>query len=139
MLAVESKTGIARGSSESVFNYISDFRNFAGLLPQDRLNNLQIEKEKIAFDIQGLGSVGLEIHEKQPFSQLTIGASEDSSADFTFIVLIKESQPDQSEVKLKLKANLNMFLEMMARGPLQQFVDMMAEKLSQVNFSEDKG
>jgi len=138
MLAIESKTGIANGSSETVFNYISDFRNFAGLLPQDRLNNMQIEKEKIVFDIQGLGTVGLEINEKQPFSMLTIGATEDSSADFTFIIHIKEAQQDQSEVKLKLKANLNMFLEMMARSPLQQFVDLMVDKLSRVNFSEKK-
>jgi len=136
MLAVESKTGIAKGNPESVFNYVSDFRNFAGLLPGDRLSNLQVEKEKIVFDIQGLGTIGLEIHEKKPFSLVTIGASEDSSADFTFNVHITESEPGQSEVKLKLKASLSMFLEMMARGPLQQFVDMMAEKLSQVDFSK---
>ena len=103
MLAIESKTGIAKGSQETVFNYISDFRNFSGLLPQDRLNNLQITQEKIIFDIQGLGTVGLEIQEKQPWSMLTVGPSEDSSADFTFIININESGKDLSEVKLKLK------------------------------------
>jgi carbon monoxide dehydrogenase subunit G len=135
MLVIESKTGVARGSQETVFNYISDFRNFSALLPQDRLNNLQITREKIIFDIQGLGTVGLEIQEKQPFSLLTVGASEDSSADFTFIININEAGKELSEVKLKLKANLNMFLEMMARSPLQQFVDLIVEKLSLVNFS----
>jgi hypothetical protein len=135
MLAIESKTGIAKGSQETVFNYISDFRNFSGLLPQDRLNNLQIYQEKIIFDIQGLGTIGLEIHEKQPFSMLSVGASEDSSADFTFVININESGKDVSEVQLNLKANLNMFLEMMARNPLQQFVDLMVEKLSLVDFS----
>ena len=29
MLTIESKTGIAKGSQETVFNYISDFRNFS--------------------------------------------------------------------------------------------------------------
>ncbi len=135
MLAIESKTGIAKGNQETVFNYIADFRNFSGLLPQDRLNNLQITQEKIVFDIQGLGTVGLEIKDKQPCSMLTVGASEDSSADFTFIVYIQESEKNISEVKLKLNANLNMFLEMMARNPLQQFVDLMVDKLSEVDFS----
>ena len=65
---------------------------------------------------------------------LTIGASKDSSADFTFIINIHESEKDLSEVKLNLKANLNMFLEMMARSPLQQFVDLMVDKLSSVDF-----
>jgi hypothetical protein len=135
MLAIESKTGTAKGSQETVFNYISDFRNFSGLMPTDRLNNLQITEEKIIFDIQGLGTVGLEIKEKQPCSMLTVGASKDSSTDFTFIINVKESGKDLSEVKLMLKANLNMFLEMMARNPLQQFVDLMVDKLSEVNFS----
>jgi hypothetical protein len=135
MLVIESKTGIAQGSQETVFNYISDFRNFSGLLPQDRLNNLQITREKVIFDIQGLGTIGLEIQEKQPFSMLTVGASPDSSADFTFIINIKETEKNVSEVQLNLNAKLNMFLEMMARNPLQQFVDMMVEKLSQVEFS----
>jgi hypothetical protein len=134
MLAIESKTGIAKGSQETVFNYIADFRNFSGLLPGDRLNNLQISQEKIVFDIQGLGTVGLEIQEKQPWSMLTVGASQDSSADFTFIIHINESGENLSEVKLKLKANLNMFLEMMARNPLQQFVDLMVDKLAEVEF-----
>lgn len=134
MLAIESKTAIAKGSQETVFRYISDFRNFSGLLPQDKLNNLLITQEKILFDIQGLGTVGLEIQEKQPWSMLTIGASEDSTTDFTFFINIDETGNNLSEVKLKLKANLNMFLEMMARNPLQQFVDLMVDKLSEVDF-----
>jgi hypothetical protein len=135
MLVVESKTGTAKGSQESVFNYIADFRNFSGLLPRDKMNNLQITQDKIVFDIQGLGTLGLEIKEKQPFSMLTVGASEDSSADFTFIIHINGSGKDESEVKLSLKANLNMFLEMMARNPLQQFVDVMVDKLCSVDFN----
>jgi carbon monoxide dehydrogenase subunit G len=135
MLAVESKSGIAKGNPETVFNYISDFRNFSGLLPGDRLNNLQITREKIIFDIQGLGTVGLEIQGKQPWSMLTVGPSKDSSTDFTFIIHIKEAGKDLSAVKLNLTANLNMFLEMMARNPLQQFVDLMIDKLSEVNFT----
>jgi hypothetical protein len=138
MLAIESKTGIVKGSQETVFNYISDFRNFSGLLPRDRLNNLQITQEKIIFDIQGLGTVGLEIQDKQPYSVLTVGASKDSSADFTFIIHINETEKDLSEVNLKLNANLNMFLEMMARNPLQQFADLMVEKLALVNFDQKK-
>jgi hypothetical protein len=134
MLNIKSKTGIARGNQETVFNYISDFRNFSGLLPVERLTDLQITSDKISFGIQGLGTVGLVIREKQPFSQLTVAASEDSDADFTFVVHIHESGENQSDIQLDLTANLNMFLEMMARGPLQQFVDLMVDKLGTVEF-----
>jgi hypothetical protein len=134
MLKLESKTGIARGSQEVVFNYISDFRNFAHMLPADRLRNLEISGELLRFGIDGLGTVGLKIAEKKPFSQLVVTGTEDSSADFTFWFNISATSAVQSQVNLTLQANLNMFLEMMATGPLQQFIDLMIDKLTAVDF-----
>jgi hypothetical protein len=134
MIQLESKTGVVKGSQEKVFNYLSDFRNFSDLLPKERLNDLEISQEKIRFGLQGLGTVGLMIRDKTPSSLLTITATEDSSADFTFSVHIYEARANQSEVKLNLEARLNLFLEMMARAPLQQFVDMIVDKLSEVEF-----
>jgi len=136
MLTVESKKGIAKGSPEKVFNFLSDFRNFSSLLPPDRMKDLEISQERVTFNLQGLGMVGLEIRDKKPNSELTITATEDSSADFTFTVSIREADKDLSEVMLNLKANLNMFLEMMAKSPLKQFVDMMVDKLATVEFEE---
>ena len=136
MLTIESKTGIARGSQETVFAYISDFRNFSGLLPREHMNDLEISPERITFSIQGLGMVGLLIRDKKPSSELTISATEDSSADFTFTIHIREAGQDRSEVQLNLVAKLNMFIELMARNPLQQFVDLVVDKLGMVDFGK---
>ncbi len=114
--------------------YIADFRNFSGLLPQERLNDLEISRETIRFSLPGLGKVGLVIREKKPYSELIISATEDSTADFNFSIFIRESGTDRSEVKMNLQANLNMFLEMVAKGPLQQFVDLVVDKLGEVEF-----
>lgn len=134
MLTVESKKGMAKGSQEKVFDYLSDFRNFSSLLPEERMNDLEISREKIRFSLQGLGNVGLVIRDKKPPSELIIKATEDSSADFTFFIQIREAGENRSEVKLILQANLNMFLELMAKSPLQQFVDMIAEKMETIEF-----
>jgi hypothetical protein len=134
MLKIESKTGTTKGSQEAVYHYISDFRNFGHMLPADRLKDLEISDDTIRFGIDGLGTVGLKIAEKIPFSQLTVTATDDSSSDFTFWFHIAPLSDQQSEVKLILQANLNMFLEMMAKGPLQQFVDLMIDKMAQVEF-----
>lgn len=134
MLTIESKSAIARGSQKAVFDFIADFRNFSGLLPQERLNDLEISRETIRFSLPGLGKVGLVIREKKPYSELIISATEDSTADFNFSIFIRESGTDRSEVKMNLQANLNMFLEMVAKGPLQQFVDLVVDKLGEVEF-----
>jgi len=135
MLTINSKTAIAKGSQKKVFDFVSDFRNFSGLLPQERLSDLEISRESIRFNLQGLGRVGLVITNKKPYSELIIGATEDSSADFTFGINIGEYGAEQAEVKMILQANLNMFLELMARGPLQQFADLVVDKLAEVEFS----
>ena len=136
MLTLESKSGIAGGSQEKVFNYVSDFRNFAHLLPQERLTDLEISKEEIGFNLAGLGKVGLYIQEKTPFSKLTIQSSEESPAGLTFAIFLNREGEQQTEIIMKLEASLNMFLEMMAKGPLQQLLDMMVDKLVAVDFTD---
>jgi carbon monoxide dehydrogenase subunit G len=136
MLKIDSKTGQVNGSQEVVYRYISDFRNFSHLLPADRLRNLEITGDTLRFGMDGLGNIGLKIAERTPCSQLVITGTEDSPADFTFWFNIKSISENQSQVNLILHANLNMFLEMMAQGPLQQFVDMIVDKLAAMPFGE---
>jgi carbon monoxide dehydrogenase subunit G len=136
MLKLDSKTGIVKGSQEVTYNYVSDFRNFAHLLPSDRLRNIEITGDTLSFGIDGMGTVGLKITEKQPFNQMIIKAAEGSSVDFTFWINITEDSVNTSKVNLTLQANLNMFIEMMAKGPLQQFVDLIVDKLTALEFKE---
>ena len=135
MLNLDSKPGIAGGSQEKVFNYITDFRNFALLLPEERFTDVKISKEEISFNLAGLGKVGLRIHEHTPCTKVTIKSTEESSAGFTFVIYLDQAGEQQTRVKMQLEANLNMFLEMMARDPLQQFLDLMVDKLGAVDFT----
>ena len=139
MLKLDSKTGKAKGSPEDVYNYISDFRNFAHLLPSDQLQNVEVTVDSLKFGINGLGNVGLKITGGNPFKQLVINAIEGSSADFTFWINIGEASGNTSLVNLTLHANLNMFLEMMAKGPLQQLVDMIVDRLADVDSTTIQG
>lgn len=139
MLNIESKSGLAKGSQEAVYGYISDFRNFEQMLPAEQLRNIAITGDTLRFSLDGLGQVGLKIAERTPCSQLVITGTEDSSADFTFWFNIKAVSDKQSQVNLILQANLNMFLEMMAKGPLQQFVDLMIDKLTALEFEGKTG
>jgi len=137
MLKLESKTAHVRGKQETIYNHIADFRNFAHLLPADRLDDIQITDSTLTFGITGLGTVGLKYSEKHPFSQLVIDAIEGTSADFTFWINIDVAADNTSDVQIILQANLNMFLEMMARGPLQQLLEMIVEKLEGMRFPND--
>jgi carbon monoxide dehydrogenase subunit G len=136
MLKLDSKTGIINGNQEVVYKYIADFRNFAHMLPSDRLRNLEISGDSLKFDIDGLGTLGLKVLEKQPFRQLVVKATEGSSADFTCWINVSASSGNTSQVNIALQANLNMFLEMMAKAPLQQVVDLIVDQLAAVKFEK---
>jgi len=134
MLKLTSKSGIARGKQEVVYNYVSDFRNFANLLPADKLEDIEIKERSMLFTLAGLGKVGLKIAAQHPFSQLVVDAIEGTAADFTFRINIAEDKPHTSVVNIELEANLNMFIEMMAKGPLQKFLDLMIDKMEDLKF-----
>jgi len=136
MITLKSKTGIAKGKQEAVYNYISDFRNFAGLLPEEKLQDVKISENTLLFGIPGLGNVGLKISERNPYKQLVINAIEGTAADFTFWININDAPDNNSTVNIDLEANLNMFLEMMAKGPLQQFLDLMIDKVQLIQFEK---
>lgn len=134
MLKLTSKFGTAKARKEVVYNYISDFRNFSGLLPAEQLQDMVITENTLQFNLAGLGNIGLKIGEQHPFDQLVINAIEGTAADFTFWINIAESTENTSQVHIVLQANLNMFIEMMAKGPLQKFLDLMADKLETIPF-----
>jgi len=67
---------------------------------------------------------------------IKITATEDSASDFNFKLMISGIKENQSQVQLALQAHLNMFLEMMAKDPLQQFIDMIVGKLTEVEFEK---
>ncbi len=135
MISLDSRRGIAKGNASRVFNYIADFRNFAGLLPQEKLNEVDITENTILFEMTGLGRIGLTIAEKYPNSLLVVKPVEGTSADFTIHMHIEEKTPQTSEVFVHLDANLNMFIEMMARAPLQRFLDLMMDKVETIDFN----
>lgn len=134
MLTIESKRGIAQGSQEEVYQYLTDFRNVAGMLPENQLRDLEITGDTLRFSLDGLGPVGLRISGRTPNTQLVVSGTEDSAANFNFRFNIEALSDHESGISLTLDASLNMFMEMMARGPLQQFADLVIDKLSAIEF-----
>ena len=133
MIQLESKTSTVNASQEHVFNFLSDFRNISGMLPEDVMNNVVFDQQVCRFDIKGLGPAGLVIDEKIPFSSLRIKGTKETPADFNLLITLEPLSEDTTAVKFSLDAKMNMFIEMFAKAPLQKFVDMLAEKVTLIS------
>jgi carbon monoxide dehydrogenase subunit G len=134
MLQLNSKKAVVNGSQEAVYNYISDFRNFQHLLPADQIKNIEISRNTLNFSISNLGTAGFKITDQKPFTQLVITGEGSSVTEFIMWINISVISEHRSEVNLSLQAKLNMFLEMMAKNPLQQFLDLLAGKFQEIKF-----
>jgi carbon monoxide dehydrogenase subunit G len=131
---IESKIGKIQSSPERVYNFLSDFNNFNKLIPQDKVKNWKATEGTCHFTVDGLGEAGLRIVEKEPYSLIKITGEEGSKFNFFFWIQIKEAEPNETRIRLTIKADLNPMLKMMASKPLQNFVDSVVDQLEKVPF-----
>jgi hypothetical protein len=134
MLNLESKTITAKGSPQAVYNYLSDFRNFAHVLPAEQMQDLEVTQDMLKFGISGMGNIGFKITEKVPFESIVMNSTEGSLADFTLKIHIQPAADNLSTLKILLEARMNLFMEMMAKSPLEHLLEMIAERISTMEF-----
>ena len=81
MSLIESQAVTINKSNEEIFNFISDFTNFATLMPP-QVQDVKISQDSCSFSIQGMPTINLKIFERLPFSCVKMKA-EDGKLPFT--------------------------------------------------------
>ena len=131
---IESRTGKINSPSSRVYAFMSNFNNFAMLVPKDKVKDWQSSEDHCQFTVDGLGKAGLRIIEKEPYSLVKITGEEGSKLNFTFWIQLKEVSENDTRLKLTIHADLNPMIKMMATKPLQNFVDTLVDQLEKVPF-----
>ena len=113
-------------SDKDLFEYIGDMNNMPPILPE-QVVNVTADCENLAFTIQGMGSIALRVNQREPnkFIQLV----PEGKVPFQFALNIYIRGGEQSECYFEIDAQLNPLMQMMASRPLQNLVNMMAEKV----------
>ena len=65
MTTFESNIKKSAHSSETIFNFLSNFDHFAEVIPQDKIKNWQSFGDSCRFTIDPVGEVGLRIVDKE--------------------------------------------------------------------------
>ncbi len=114
--------------AEKVFAFLSDLQNLGQLMPEQVIN-WKAGTDTCSFTIQGMTDLNLKIQERTPNSIVSL--IPDGKAPFSFSLSshIRENG-EKSEVNILLDADLNPMLAMMAKRPLQNLVNIMADKLA---------
>ena len=132
----ESRIGKIKAPEEKVYNFLCDFNNFRNFIPEDQVSNWVSDHDTCSFTIGGVGDVGLEIIEKEPFQLIKITGNGMARVDFFLWIQLKQMSQEDTRIKITLKAELNPMVKMVASKPLKKFLEILVNHIE--NFSFDK-
>ena len=126
MTKIESTERKINQSVDKVYNFLSNFNNFEGLMPE-KVSNWTSTEDSCYFSIMGIASLGMRIVEIQPN---LIKMVDDGKVPFKFDFMVSITESDKNSiVKLTFDAQLNPMLKMVAVGPLKDFLEKLLDHL----------
>jgi hypothetical protein len=129
MLKIESKIGKIGNSDENIYNFLADFTNFNALISHDRMKNWEATRDTFRFTLDGLGDIGMKIIEREPYGLIKVTGDEKSKFNFNFWIQLKRATEMDTRIKLTIHADINPMVQMMAKKPLQNFLDLLVDQL----------
>jgi hypothetical protein len=122
--------------AERVYAKLSDLKNLEkvqSLIPEGKIREFTFDSDSCSFKIDAIGKIGLRVVERDPFKTVKL-ESEQSPIAFICWVQLKEIAPDDTKLKLTIKADLPFFLKAMISGPLEDGIEKAAQALAQLPY-----
>ncbi len=109
-----------------VANYLSDMQNFRQIMPE-QIEDWYADEMSCSFFIKNLGKLGMTKGELVGMQQFEFPSSGGSKVNFVLYFHFQNIGNEISEGFFELKADMNPLIEMMARRPLTNFVNILTE------------
>jgi hypothetical protein len=124
-MQLESKKSIIQKSQKDFYQFLTNLENFEQLMPEN-INKFEVDGESFIFSLKGMPEIRLVVKDKKEFNQIVFGAAS-SKLDFTLTTLINSIDDNSCETQLLFEGDFNPMMAMMVKGPLQKFIDTLAE------------
>ncbi|MDD7886510.1 SRPBCC family protein [Flavivirga sp. 57AJ16] len=115
-------------SSQEVFDFLSDVKNFESLMPENISKFEVLENDKFLFALKGMPEIILKKKEAIAPNKIVLGAA-GGKLDFSLIGNIAEISETSSEVQLEFTGDFNPMMAMMIKGPISKFIETLATSI----------
>lgn len=132
MTTIKSKVVTVNQSPEEVFTFLRNLNNLEKLMPEDRVKDWNSDENQCSFQIKGLAKIGMTYNSEVANEHLKFVSSSDKPFPFTLNIFMKENG-DKSDCSIVFEGEMNAMLSMMAKTPLTNFFNMLADKLKEIN------
>ena len=129
MTSFNSESYSLSAHQTDVSAFLSEPSNLYEILPQDRIENWNVNGNQCSFKIKGLADIALKL-ESATDTQVTYVSTSEKPFSFKLIVLLEES-PNGATISAKFDADVNSFMGMMLKTPLTNFLNSLGKALNQ--------
>lgn len=115
-------------SSQVVFDFLSNVKNFESLMPENISKFELLEDDTFLFALKGMPEIILKKKEVVPPNKIVLGAA-GGKLDFSLTGDITETGENSSEVQLTFNGDFNPMMAMMIKGPISKFIETLASSI----------
>ncbi|MCL2651774.1 MAG: SRPBCC family protein [Candidatus Azobacteroides sp.] len=119
-----------------VFDMLSDLSNLERMkdkIPQEKISDFTFDKDSCSFSVSPIGKIKFSIIEREPNKTIKFKA-EESPIDVTLWVQLKQTDENDTKMKLTIKAELNPFIKPMVSKPIQEGINKVADVLAAIPY-----
>lgn len=120
----------AISTNKKLFEFLTDFKNFKSILPEDKAENFKCDEHSCSFDIKGITPMKVVLAGKHPYSKILFNSEGLGKFNFNLEVNFTGSENEVGTCKIELSGDLNPFIKTMAEKPLTALVNSMNQKLA---------
>ena len=135
----ESKIGQILANDQQVFAVLSNLENlshFRNVIPQDKVKELEISKDRIRMKMDGLAQkISIAIVDKEEFKTIKFGV-EDFAIPFNAWIQLKQVAELDTRIRITVKTDMPAMFKMMFDKKMQIGLDQAIDMLCQVPYDK---
>ena len=116
-------------SPETVFNFLSNVKNFEHLMPESISKFEVLDDSTFLFALSGMPEITLKKKEQTPNSNIVLGAA-GGKIDFNLVANIHDLNNNTSEVQLNFNGDFNPMMAMMIKSPITKFIETLVTNMT---------
>lgn len=135
----ESKIGQIPANDYKIFAVLSNLENinhFRDLIPQDKVKELEISKDRIRMKMDGLAQkISIAIVDKEEFKTIKFGV-EDFAIPFNAWIQLKQVAELDTRIRITVKTDMPVMFKMMFDKKMQIGLDQAIDMLCKVPYDK---
>ena len=118
-------------SSNDVFDFLSDVKNFEQLMPEN-IDKFEAQDDSFLFALKGMPEIRLKMQESEAPSKVVLGSASEKFP-FTLTADIEGTSDNSCSTQLRFEGEFNPMVAMMVKNPLQKFINTLTENIQREN------